>query len=169
MSYSGGNHICTSSLFPGATLIVKTGGAFFTSTVTAGTSVIADGIPILWEQEQISISSSATAPSTSTSVVTSFTTTTEIFDSTDRGFSHAGKIGVGVGVPIGVIAIGCILGFWFYRQHQGRNTAALTEQGSNTIPAISELAGKYNTGYELQSSSAPQELSSEGPVARNLR
>jgi hypothetical protein len=146
--------------------------------MTVGTSVIADGISIIWEQYQIP---TTTTPSTSTSMPNTTTTTTSTSTSiTDiattavaitssttptntsvpstGGLSHGGRIGVGVGIPVGMIIIGCILGFWFYKRYQSRKNDISTKRRSNVAQAISEPPEKENVKYELHGRSAPQEL-----------
>lgn len=98
--------------------------------------------------EQTSSSSSSSAPSsTSTSTSTSSTTTSLLDTSTttaassiqpthsSEGLSAAQKVGIGVGVPLGVLSLCSILvlGMWYRRRRGRARHSDTTGQGNNTI------------------------------------
>ena len=86
------------------------------------------------------LNSSTTAPSQST-------TASNRSSTSSSGLSDAAKIGIGLGVPLGVLIIALEIGFVLYRRKRYRSQQASTEPGGEVATYKSGLDGDESTKH----------------------
>ncbi|KAF2114096.1 hypothetical protein BDV96DRAFT_647582 [Lophiotrema nucula] len=188
--YKGSGHICTSDIKQNQVLLYilpTNNGQDFerptsTTTVASDSSVIGDGVPIWWQSSDSKVLASAstltptptgptTAPTTApttgaqTGPMTSIPSQTSTPPSS--GLSTGAKAGIGVAVPLAVIAIAAIAFLLFRRR---RKNAVVS--GSEAVPGMHSYDPKPPTDaphdYYSNQHQEPQELYSQ-PEAYHSR
>jgi hypothetical protein len=114
-------------------------GTPITNTWISATQVAGDGIPVMWQSSDAALlarvstmmvaSPSITGtPSPPTGTLSPSSTLSAISPSGSGGLSTGGKIGLGVGIPVAVIA-GLAMGFFFWRRRRRHSRQTRTEPG----------------------------------------
>jgi hypothetical protein len=178
-------HVCSSTVTNGQNLVVLSyefQGQGYTGTPkmipqTSNTFVLADGIPIMWQQSDAAIlahaatmtptpqattETKAKSPTASNSPTASTSTT----NTPQPGLSPGAKIGLGVGIPVAVIAL-LAIGFLLWKRRQRRQPPALAvhktvhdTDDKDTLVAHAPMYGAendYQRGqphYEMQADPA---------------
>jgi hypothetical protein len=129
MGYHAGGHHCSGVLPAKETVTLAASGIIVTSTLLTPVTVYADRIPLIWDASDLPKSTSAFQTSTS-SPASGPSSTSPPASSMDRsrssGLAEGAKIGIGVGVPLGALAIGAIVFFYILRRHQKRKRIAVS-------------------------------------------
>lgn len=162
MGYYADGHQCSGVLQPRETVTLAASGIIVTSTLSTPLTVYADGIPLIWERSDLPKSTSVfqTATSSSTFFPTSTSPPASSMDhSGPSGLTEGAKIGVGVGVPLGALAIGAAVFFFFLRRHR-------KQRMNHTQP--SEIYVRPSGPAELPSKSPRSELASPATVRHEL-
>jgi hypothetical protein len=159
MGYYASGHQCSGVLPAKETVTLAASGIIVTSTLSTPETVYADGIPLIWDESDLPQSTSAFQTSASGP-----TSTSPPASSMDRsgssGLTEGAKIGIGVGVPLGAIAIGAVVFFYILRRHRKRK--------KNPTQPLSQVYVRQSKPAELSSSGPRSELESPSTVRHEL-
>jgi hypothetical protein len=163
MAYYAGGHQCSGVLPAKETVTLAASGIIVTSTLSTPLTVYADGIPLIWDKSDLpkSISVSQTSTSSSSYGPTSTSPPASSMDhSGSSGLAEGAKIGIGVGVPLGALAIGAVVFFYILRR--------LRKRKMNRTQPVSEMYARHSKPVELPSSNPRSELESPSMVRHEL-
>ncbi|KUJ13118.1 uncharacterized protein LY89DRAFT_785617 [Mollisia scopiformis] len=144
-----------------------------TETATSANWILGDGIAVWWQSSDLKAFAAATGtsstPTQSTGTQSTSTATHSVTSTpSSHGLSSGAKIGIGIGIPLGVIALG-LIGFFVYFRRRRRNPIPQTEPQETSefkAPGEPELqdTSKYGApAHEMYSDNEPRshyELSS---------
>jgi hypothetical protein len=141
-----------------------------TTVATSALTISLDGVPIMWQQKDLLLTSTATSdrPSFVTVIATTTVSNSPISSS---GFSTSGKVGVGVGVGLGVVALLSLAGLLFVRWKRARKVPEIVYEGADGhIQEPTELKGMSDV-CEISTAPTPyhnrHELSGGGAERRH--
>ncbi|MCJ1325263.1 hypothetical protein MMC10_001925 [Thelotrema lepadinum] len=176
---------CGSTGYDGLTSLTVPGDLFYGTQASWSSSsayIYAPLIQMNWKASDLSPTQSQTSqtpdpqtlvqspsPATTAPSSTPSSQPTTIQNDSSSGLSNGGKIAVGVAVPLGVLAI-CFIAICFWlrsrRRKQTHAPVVLPEQRGieESKRGGYHEAGQYSPGIQLDSKTAPQELSSSRSV-----
>ncbi|KAG2021840.1 hypothetical protein GB937_004388 [Aspergillus fischeri] len=164
MGYYANGHQCSGVLPAKEKVTLAASGIIITSTLSTPLTVYADGIPLIWERSDLPKSTSVFQSTTSTSSSTFFLTSTSppaspMDHSGPSGLTEGAKIGIGVGVPLGALAIGAGVYFYILRRHHNQRIDHTQPLG---------IYVRHSGLAELSSKSPRSELASAATVRHEL-
>jgi hypothetical protein len=121
-------------------------GSLKTIPQLKATYVIADGLLIMWQASDSEVLARAaamtTTPQSSTGSTPSPSATSTL--SPSSGLSTGAKIGLGIGIPVVVIAF-LVIGFFFWERRRGKQL--VSGHGYDTVKHVNEKDAHVAQGY----------------------